>query len=96
MDRKFKTTFFSDLTIADKFGEAAVRDTYERCFKEWKSDVRYFTEFVVALNRKLCQHYEEGDMKLARVYDELRQTADTWARDNYKWEDEKYYRRETD
>ena len=33
-----KTTFWMDFSIADKFGIAAIKDTYNRAFKEWKTN----------------------------------------------------------
>ena len=33
-----KTTFWEDFTIADYFGKDAIQDTYNRAFKEWKSN----------------------------------------------------------
>lgn len=38
------TTFFTDFSIADNFGESAVIDTYNRAFEYWKSDYKYLTE----------------------------------------------------
>lgn len=31
-----KTTFWMDFSIADRFGAAAVKDTFNRAFAEWK------------------------------------------------------------
>lgn len=45
-----RTTFYMDFSIADHFGEAAIRDTYKRAFKSWKNNVEYLTELVMALN----------------------------------------------
>jgi hypothetical protein len=58
-ERPFKTTFFEDFTIADKFGKDAVLDTYKRAFKERKSDYKYLTELVIALNWKIWEHYDK-------------------------------------
>ena len=52
-----KTTFWEDFSIADKFGLAAVKDTYNRAFDAWKSDHIYLTELVLVLNWKIGQHY---------------------------------------
>ena len=41
MEEQFSTTFWMDSTIADKFGLGAVKDTFERASKEWKSDYQY-------------------------------------------------------
>ena len=38
------TTFWTDFSIADRFGIKAVKDTFERAFKEWKSNARYLKE----------------------------------------------------
>jgi hypothetical protein len=35
MERKFKTTFYSDFTFAEMFGETGIKDLYKRCLKEW-------------------------------------------------------------
>lgn len=95
MDRNFKTTFFTDFTFAEMFWEKAIRETYQRCLKERSNDVRYFTEFVVALNWKIWEWYEK-DKKVAKVYDELRRQADLLALEIFKWKDKDYYLRETD
>ena len=34
----FSTTFFMDFSIADRFGDDAIKDTFQRAFKEWKRD----------------------------------------------------------
>ena len=58
MEREFKTTFFEDFTIADSFGDTAIADTFKRAFQEWKDDVKYFTELVIALNWKLWEWHD--------------------------------------
>lgn len=69
------TTFWLDFSIADKFGESAIRDTYKRAFEGWKEDIRYMTALCIVLNHKIWQLYETDD-KLARVYDELWKQTD--------------------
>ncbi len=90
-----KTTFWQDFSIADAFGEKAVRDTYKRAFEEWKTDVVYLTELVLVLNWKIWQLHEINE-PLARVYDELWRKADEWCGENLKGDDAKYYYRTTD
>jgi hypothetical protein len=90
-----KTTFWQDFSIADAFGEKAVRDTYKRAFEEWKTDVVYLTELVLVLNWKIWQLHENNE-SLARVYDELWREADEWCGENLKGDDAKYYYRTTD
>ena len=53
-----KTTFWMDFSIADKFGIAAIKDTYNRAFKEWKTNHVYLTELVMVLNHKIWQWYQ--------------------------------------
>lgn len=94
-EREFKTTFFEDFTIADKFWIKAIKDTYQRAFTEWKNNVKYFTEFVVALNWKIWERYEK-DKNVAKVYNDLRIEADEFANENFKWDDLDYFYRLTD
>ncbi len=89
------TTFYSDFSIADKFGESAVRDTYRRARAEWGDNIKYWTELVVALNHKIWQHYETNE-PLARVYNELWQSADAETYEKFKGDDIKYYYKQTD
>ena len=89
------TTFYEDFSIADNFGIAAIKDTYKRAFKSWKDDYKYITEFIMALNWKIHEHYNRND-DYAIVYDELWREADEWAMENLKGEALQYYLRTTD
>lgn len=93
---KFVSTFPSDFTIADKYGENAIRDTFNRAFNEWKSNYVYLTELVISLNWKIWEHYENGNRDIAKVYTELWQKADIYARDNLKEEELSFFYRVTD
>lgn len=95
-DYEFKTTFWSDFSIADRFGEDAVRDTFERAFRAWKDNHVYLTELVMVLNWKLWQHYEAGNESMAELYDELWGIADEYAVENLKNEELSYFYRTTD
>lgn len=86
-----KTTFWTDFSIADRFGAVAVRDTYKRAFDEWSGNYEYLTELVMILNWKLWQHYDDGDEGMARVYDELWRQADEWALKNLQGEEKEYF-----
>lgn len=90
------TTFWEDFSIADMFGEAAIRDTYKRAFKEWKSNYKYLTELVMVLNWKLWWHYEKGSRYLSKVYEELWEKADLYAQEHLKGEELQYFFRVTD
>ena len=89
------TTFYEDFSIADAFGRSAVRDTYERALEEWKTNAKYLTELVMALNWKIWEHYEHNT-DLAALYNELWQAADTYACKNLTGEDLDYFYRTTD
>lgn len=90
-----KTTFYMDFSIADKFGEAAIEDTYKRAFDEWKNNIEYLTELVMVLNWKIFEHHGTND-KLAGLYDKLWKAADLWCMENLNGEDLMYYLRTTD
>lgn len=38
---ELQTTFWSDFSIADRFGLSAIRDTFDRAFEEWKENYKY-------------------------------------------------------
>ena len=89
------TTFYEDFSIADAFGIDAIKSTYRHAFMNWKSDYKYITEFIMALNWKIHEHYGHND-DYARVYDELWRAADEWAMENLKGEELQYYYEVTD
>ena len=90
-----KTTFWMDFSIADAFGIDAVEDTFNRAFKEWRTDHIYLTELVMVLNHKIWQHYQNNE-PLARVYNNLWEKANAYAMDNLKGEELEYYVRTLD
>lgn len=92
---KPKTTFWQDFSIADAFGEKAVRDTYKRAFEEWKLNIEYLTELTLILNWKIWQLYQINE-SLARVYEELWQQTDQYCMDNLTGKELQYYIRTTD
>lgn len=50
------TTFWTDFTIADAFGEESIEDTFNRAFAEWRSDYKYLTGLTFVLEHKMWQH----------------------------------------
>lgn len=94
-DYQPKTTFWMDFSIADKFGIAAIKDTYNRAFKEWKTNHVYLTELVMVLNHKIWQWYEKNEA-IARVYNHLWEEADLYAQENLHGEELKYFYEVTD
>ena len=91
---KPKTTFYTDFSIADKFGTKAVKETFTRAFKEWKSDYIYLTELVMVLNWKMFEH--QNNKELYTVYYDLWCKADEYAINNLTGDEEKYFYRTTD
>lgn len=106
-DYECMTTFWEDFSIADKFGEKAIKDTFKRAFNEWKSDYKYLTELVMVLNHKIWlyfslkentksnEEYEKYD-KYAKLYNDLWEQADAYACDNLKGNEADYFYRTTD
>ena len=89
------TTFFQDFSIADNFGETAIKDTYKRSFESWKGNYKYLTELVLVLNWKIWQwHGKNNDY--AKLYDELWTETDRWACENLKGDELSYFYRTTD
>lgn len=64
------TTFYTDFSIADKFGVEAIKDTYNRSFAPWQHDHNYITELSLVLNWKIWRWYEVND-EYAKLYDRL-------------------------
>lgn len=95
MDYKPITTFFQDFSIADKFGVSAIKDTFKRAFKEWKTDYKFLTELVMVLNWK-CNYYYGHNSEYAELYNNLWEEADAYACDNLKGEELSYFYRTTD
>ena len=89
------TTFWEDFSIADNFGFAAVCDTYNRAFQEWKHDYKYLTELVMVLNWKIWQHHEHNKL-LAELYYSLWEGTDNCAVNNLKGDELSYFIQTTD
>lgn len=92
---ELKTTFGNDFDIADDFGEYAIRDTYNRAFAEWKTNVVYLTELVLVLNWKVWQ-YHETNIAYALLYNELCEDDTGYALDNLTGDDLSYFYMTTD
>lgn len=91
-----QTTFYEDFSIADAFGISAVKDTYRRGLETAQAlGYIYLTEFVMALNWKIWEHYKTNE-PLARVYNDLWMKAEDIARDTLQGEELEYYFRITD
>ncbi len=89
------TTFWQDFSIAERFGVPAIKDTFERAFKEWKSNIKYLTELVLVLNHKSWYFYQKSQA-LSELYSSLWDKADVWCNENLSGEDAQYYYSVTD
>lgn len=96
MNYQMKTTFWNDFTIADKFGNEAIKDTYKRAFNEWKTDYIYLTELVMVLNWKCWEWYDNGNMERSQLYEKLFYKADNYALKHLKKDELKYFLNTTD
>ena len=90
-----KTTFWNDFSIAERFGEKEIRDTYRRARAEWERDRVYGTELSMVLNHKCWYWYEKNDT-FSKLYAELWEEYHDWVLENWKSEDLGYYLRVTD
>ena len=91
-----KTTFGTDFDIADAFGEKAIKNTFERAFKEWKNNCKYLTELVMVLNYKCWQWYYRRNQMISELYADLYYKTHAYAVKNLKGEELSYYYRTTD
>ena len=89
------TTFYTDFSIADKFGISAIQDTYNRSFKSWKANYKYITELAMVMNWKCWRWYEVND-EYSRLYTDLFRKLDDWCMNNLKGEALDYYIATTD
>lgn len=90
-----KTTFWEDFSIADHFGVKAIKDTFDRAFKEWKGNYIYLTELVMVLNHKIWQWYEKKP-EYGELYNELWEKADAYGCNNLEGEELSYFYRTLD
>lgn len=93
------TTYYQDFSIADKFGTNAIKDTYNRVKNELAEDYngnyKEFTEFVMALNWKIWEHYQSNDT-LAKLYNTLWEQADIIAQEQLTDDKLSYFYSTTD
>lgn len=92
---KTKTTFWEDFTVADAFGADAIRDTFNRSFRDWKNNLEYITELAMVMSWKSCSYYNKND-EYMNLYSDLYHKVDGWCMDNLKGNDLSYYLDTTD
>lgn len=76
-------------------GLSAIRDTYNRAFKEWNEDYKFLTELVLVLNHKIWQHHKSRP-EVAALYNDLWKQADLYAVENLKDDELNYFFEVTD
>lgn len=96
MSYKFQTTFWQDFSIADAFGNDAIKDTFNRAFKEWKTDLVYVTELAIVMNWKCWFWYDKNDHERSKLYADYYYQVHEWCLDNLKGKDLEYYIKTTD
>lgn len=92
------TTFCRDFMMAEVYGVAAIRDTFNRAFAGWKHHYKYLTELAMTLNHRLFYWHEaagENDER-TKLYNELWQRADDWGYNNLKGEELSFFLRVLD
>ena len=87
---ELQTTFWEDFSIADRFGLAAVLDTFNRAFRECKGDYKVLTELTLVLNHKIWQYHEKRP-EFAELYNTLWEQTDQYAMENLKDEELSYF-----
>lgn len=88
------TTFYTDFSIADKYGVEAIKETYDMAFKEWKNDYKYLTELNMVMSWKSFEH--ENNMEYCKLYSELFYKLRDYCFAHLKGEELNYYIKTTD
>ena len=96
MDYEFKTTFWDDFSVADKFGVGAIEETFDRAFAEWKNNYIYLTELVLVLNWKMWDWHQAGNVALSYTYHKLWEKANAYGCEHLKDEELSYFIRTLD
>ena len=89
--RRPNSTFYADFSMADVYGEDAIKDTFKRAFNEWKGNAKMFVELVAALNHKIWFWYENGVEEYSTLYDALWKKADAYGCNHFKGDDATHY-----
>lgn len=90
------TTFYTDFSIAEKFGINAVKSTFDDIMKNADClPYKYLTEFVMALNWKCWRWYQHNDA-LSKLYADCFYKAQEFAYKHLKGEKLEYFISTTD
>ena len=91
-----QTTFWQDFSIAERFGIAAIKDTFKRCFEEWKDDTVYATELALVLNWKGWAWYDLNREEVSGLYCDLFYKVQNYVYEHWDSEAISYYYKITD
>ena len=86
---KRKTTFMSDLSIAEWYGIESVMDTVKIAMTSWKDDEKYMAEFVLCVNWKAWEHHARNNNEWAKFYSLLYEVVRDLVYDYYKGDEAK-------
>lgn len=108
---EFITSFWDDFVIAERMGcgvqdghlvptdvetgVKAIEDTFDRAFREWKSNYKYLTELVMVLNWKIWR-FNGIIEEYTELYNKLWGIADEYAVSNLEGEERSYFYEVTD
>lgn len=92
-----KTTIWADFSIAERFGEKHIRETYQNELNNFNGKIVEMTELAMVLNHKLWLLHELKN-PLAKTYHELWVTVDGLIFEMFKDDKEaiRYYLKTTD
>lgn len=92
-EERESTTFTQDFMIAEAFGLAAIKDTYNRAFVGWKTSYKYLTELCMTLNHRIHHwYYKTGENDERTVlYNNLWNKLMEWCRGNLKGEELQFF-----
>ena len=92
------TTFYSDLSIAERYGIASIKETYKNVMEQWIDDIKYITEFAMCLNYKSWEWSSRENDDICQLYVDLFYEAQDKIYEHYEGNDEalRYYYEVTD
>ena len=92
-DYQRKTTFASDFCIAEWYGVDSIKDTFNRAFEHWKSNIEFLTELAMVVNIWSWFWYDkEGETsEIGALYSKCYYQIYDYACENLSSEDAKYF-----
>ena len=92
-EKRESTTFTQDFMIAEVFGLAAIKDTYNRAFAGWKHAYKYLSELAMTLNHRIWHWYHKagGSDERTVLYNDLWNRLMDWCRENLKSEELQFF-----